>query len=243
MCQGLARSFGSATRIPRLILAGSNQCIRHIQLLKSLSSSPLKRLRVAYIPTAYTFLEKDSKSTRSIGDRRRRRMAEARKKGRILGEVLDMEVETVELSKHISVSRQRLSRLLGGVDIVYVDGGNTYYLLECMRLSGFCEEIRERDCIYVGVSAGAISAGRSIETVSWKGWDDITIAPDTDWSLKTALEGLRLTEKVIFPHFDPELHSELVERKTRENGWSIYDSDSGDGDVVLLGDQDVHVEW
>ena len=33
-------------------------------------------------------------------------------------------------------------------------------------------------CLYVGASAGAIVAGKSIETALWKGWDDPGVAGD-----------------------------------------------------------------
>jgi peptidase E len=37
-------------------------------------------------------------------------------------------------------------------------------------------------CLYVGASAGAIVAGRSIETALWKGWDDPSVAgEDFEW--------------------------------------------------------------
>ena len=33
-------------------------------------------------------------------------------------------------------------------------------------------------CLYIGASAGAIVAGKSIETALWKGWDDPAVAGD-----------------------------------------------------------------
>ena len=33
---------------------------------------------------------------------------------------------------------------------------------------------------YVGVSAGAILAGKSCDTAYWKGWDDPTVVPEEE---------------------------------------------------------------
>ena len=64
-------------------------------------------------------------------------------------------------------------------------GGNIRFLLQHMRASGLDRLVRSRvnaGALYLGCSAGAIVAGRSVAAVTLKGWDDPTAAADTDWS-------------------------------------------------------------
>lgn len=60
-------------------------------------------------------------------------------------------------------SKDELERDLGKFDYLYLSGGNTSYLLEQSRKSGFFslvqELVRERGKTYIGTSAGSIIAG------------------------------------------------------------------------------------
>jgi peptidase E len=55
---------------------------------------------------------------------------------------------------------------------VYVDGGNTFYLQKFILQSNLFNhlECEDTEYIYLGCSAGAIVAGKSIETAFWKGY-------------------------------------------------------------------------
>ena len=56
-------------------------------------------------------------------------------------------------------------------DVIFVEGGNTFYLLKYARESGFDKVIREqkdRDKVYIGVSAGAYVATADISPTEWK---------------------------------------------------------------------------
>lgn len=92
-------------------------------------------------------------------------------------------------------------------------GGNTFFLLQHMRASGLDRLVRSRvdaGALYVGCSAGAIVAGRSVATATWKGWDDPTAAADTDWSDAACMRGLGLAARCsFFPHYADEW-AELV---------------------------------
>merc|ERR1712187_732175 len=92
-------------------------------------------------------------------------------------------VDCVELAK---CSKESLVEKLQDVDCIYVEGGNTYYLCFQMLRSGFKEVlpslVQSGGIIYVGVSAGSINAGRTINIAFWKGWDDPGY--DTPWDLR-----------------------------------------------------------
>ncbi|MFH1142279.1 MAG: Type 1 glutamine amidotransferase-like domain-containing protein [Candidatus Uhrbacteria bacterium] len=76
-------------------------------------------------------------------------------------------------------------RRLDDCDIIYVEGGNTFYLLEHVRKSGFDHKLKtlvDYEKVYVGVSAGSILAGQSIEVGRYGDKDrcgviDSTIGP------------------------------------------------------------------
>ena len=94
-------------------------------------------------------------------------------------------------------TRQKLAKELKDIDVIFVAGGNTFYLLEKARESGFDEitkELVQRGIIYVGSSAGAIIVGPTIEPV--KVFDDPSKAP-----LLKSFEGLNLVDFLILPHF------------------------------------------
>merc|ERR1719291_567719 len=119
----------------------------------------------------------DSQSKRSPGELRRRRWADARKKGRELQAVLHAEigptiVDCIDCAKD---DEARLSEAVQKAQCVWVLGGNTFFLWHHMRRSGFDKLVKRRveaGALYVGCSAGSIVAGQSISTAFWKGWDD-----------------------------------------------------------------------
>ncbi|HHU06728.1 MAG TPA: type 1 glutamine amidotransferase-like domain-containing protein [Clostridiaceae bacterium] len=93
---------------------------------------------------------------------------------------------------------QELQGALDGVDVVYIAGGYTYYLLEQMRISGFdkmLQEFIEQGGMYAGASAGALVAGPDIEPCA--AMDDPKYGP----GLKSSA-GLNLVKIVPMPHYD-----------------------------------------
>ena len=93
---------------------------------------------------------------------------------------------------------------LNNVDVIYVAGGNSYYLLEKAIDSGALELMRKlvnAGKPYAGGSAGAVFAGPSVEPVSLL--DDPKAAPN----LKTH-RSLCLVDFVIIPHYGKEKYAE-----------------------------------
>ncbi|HEX7455932.1 MAG TPA: Type 1 glutamine amidotransferase-like domain-containing protein [Candidatus Nanoarchaeia archaeon] len=105
-----------------------------------------------------------------------------------------------------------------GVDIIFVAGGNTFYLLEKAKESGFDELAKclvGKGVIYVGSSAGAALAGPDIEPVG--PLDDPSKAPN----LKST-KGLGLVNFVILPHWGKEKFKERYEKVMKRYGKSGY---------------------
>lgn len=85
-------------------------------------------------------------------------------------------------------------------EVVYVNGGNTYYLLHWTKKSGFdivIKEFLQKGGLYIGVSAGSIIAGPSIEVLNYTKGDPNTIG------LKD-FSAMKLIQKAIEPHYTQE---------------------------------------
>jgi dipeptidase E len=106
---------------------------------------------------------------------------------------------------------------LDGVDVLYVAGGSTFALLDALRTSGADAVVAERvpaGLPYIGLSAGSIVAGPSVEPASLM--DDPADAPGL-----TDLSGLGLTDAVVVPHADgklPPYPLELIGRTLERYG-------------------------
>lgn len=106
-------------------------------------------------------------------------------------------------------------------EVVYVNGGNTYYLLYWTKKSGFdivIKEFLQKGGLYIGVSAGSLIAGVSIEVLNYTKGDPNTIG------LKD-FSAMKLTQKVIEPHYTQEGEEAILE----------YEKSSG-MEVVRLAD-------
>jgi dipeptidase E len=102
---------------------------------------------------------------------------------------------------------EQLAESLDNIDLVYVAGGYTYYLLEQIRTTGFdtiLTKFMERGGLYVGASAGALIAGPDIEPCS--SLDDPKYGP----SLKSS-KGLGLIDIVPMPHYDMSERNSAIE--------------------------------
>ena len=93
-----------------------------------------------------------------------------------------------------TASAERVKQAVVACDVVYVGGGNTYYLLDWVNRSGLREALSNReDLVYVGSSAGAIIAGQDIAYIGDA--DDPSAAPDLE-----STAGLAFTEALVMPH-------------------------------------------
>src|SRR5258708_26719260 len=138
----------------------------------------------------------------------------------------DMAVKEASLqeSKKVNVNDikkfapQELLSVLEKYDVIWVNGGNTFYLLHWAKKSGFMKVIHqllEKGKVYVGSSAGTILAGPTIEVAGWKGVDDPNIVELEN------LIALKLVDFHIFPHFAP-FWKKIVEQETAKLKESFY---------------------
>ena len=164
--------------------------------LKLLGCDP-QGLRVAFIPTA-TNVEFGKKITEVILNILPDWMIQDISDLKRLG----MNIEFINLE---DLSEENIVSTFKPFDIIYVYGGNTFYLMKYANESGFKKYIKEivKDKVYVGVSAGSVIAGQDIEVAQWGKGGDRNIVDIKDMS------GLGLVDFCIIPHYKDQIFNEI----------------------------------
>lgn len=107
------------------------------------------------------------------------------------------EVENFDISIFSEeITKEKLSQ----AKIVFISGGNTFYLLQELKrknLTSYLKERIENGLLYIGESAGSVIAAPDIEYASIV--DDKTLATELD-----DYTGLNLVDFYIVPHFEEE---------------------------------------
>jgi dipeptidase E len=107
--------------------------------------------------------------------------------------------------------KQTIEDTLKDKDLVWVMGGNTFYLNLYLHTSGFSEVIKKRldnGLVYGGESAGAVVVGSTLHGVEHL--DDPKDAPEVNW------DGLQLVDSGIIPHWGYEKYGEYLEKAKQE---------------------------
>jgi len=102
---------------------------------------------------------------------------------------------------------------LKNADVVFVGGGNTFYLLQKMRESDADRAIKDfvdNSGIYIGVSAGSVVAGPDISLV--KDFDN----PDA--AQLDSSKGLRLVDFAVLPHYGKDKYGQLHDQVMKQYG-------------------------
>ena len=165
------------------LFLSSNSTFILLEGLKILSK-PLDKLNLVWVTTASkgvddkTYLEKHKQLMGRL---------------RIQYEELDIEGK----------SPDDLREILQNKDAVFVDGGNTFYLLKAIKESGFeavLKDLLQKGLVYFGSSAGAYIACPTIETSRWKVSEkDIK----EDYGM-TDLTAMSLVPFLLKVHYTPE---------------------------------------
>ena len=104
-------------------------------------------------------------------------------------------------------SQKFLQEQFKNIDIIFVAGGNVFYLLEKVFASGFDNIIKkhiENEKYYIGSSAGSIIIGTSVEPIQLL--DDLS-----KWPNLKSFDGLKIVDKIILPHYGYEKYQEKME--------------------------------
>ena len=125
--------------------------------------------------------------------------------------------------KNISLegkTKEQLYFELEEVDLIFVAGGNTFYLLQEARKSKFDEvifELIQKGIPYIGSSAGTVFMGPSIELAL--DIDNQYDAPD----LKN-YDGLNIVDFVVLPHYDDENFREKIDKNLKKMNFIKYNT-------------------
>lgn len=141
-----------------------------------LLTKPIAQVKVIFIPTASRTAEE-------------KKYVNASRNELITLGVNENNIRIVDLQSKVKQDD------FNNIDVVYVCGGNTFYLLKQVRESELDKVIKKfvnTDMVYVGVSAGSILAGPNIDVASPFDENDVGL---------TELTGLNLTDIVASPHY------------------------------------------
>ena len=166
-----------------LLTSGGLEGVLKNHLLDFIEKQP-DQTRVAYIPVASEVEEDKS-------------YAEADRQ-----ELVDIGFKVVD----VDIKNPNEHDRLDNCDIIYVEGGNTFYLLDHVRKSGFdikLKQLLDQGKVYVGVSAGSILAGQSIEVSRYGDKDRCGVTDST---------GLKMVPFSITPHYNQDLEDGTAEK-------------------------------
>ncbi len=162
---------------------------------------PISQMNLAYISTA-------SRGAKDLSYFRYRR--EQMKKLQFNYEEIDIEGK----------SKDELYEILAKKEAVFMEGGNSFYLLRAIQNSGLGEIIKDllnQGLIYIGSSAGAYVTCPSIEMAAWinrHGFDSSIISDYT---------AMNLVPFLIFAHYDAYTleQQEVVQKKAAEAKYPV----------------------
>lgn len=178
---------------------------------------PANQIKLAHITTAskveddLSYLEKENREMRELGFR----------------------VDEIDIE---GKNEAELRKLLEDKEIIYVQGGNTFYLLKYVRESGFDKVVKDlidKGVIYIGVSAGSCIACPTIEMANWE-------PPDRNIVDLTDITGLNLVPFLLSVHYKPE-YKEILKKEITSAKYpvKILTDDQAilvrDGETTLVG--------
>ena len=179
----------------RILLLSSG---RFLENHSKVFDRPFRELKMVYIPTA-------AKGT-SNAEYVSRRKTFLKKEGYDYRE-LDLDGK----------NEKELREVLRGVEVIFVEGGNSFYLLKSVRESGFDKvlpDLLDAGIIYVGVSAGSYIACPTIEMATWKDPGKYDRYGITDF------RAIALVPFLVSVHYN-ENYRELLTEKIRSCSLSV----------------------
>lgn len=157
-------------------------------------------------------------------------------------------VDVVDIAQ---LSRDEIRERFEPVDVVFVGGGNTYYLAYQMERSGMYDMLREllKTKVYAGISAGSMVMGSTIRTSSQAMGSEKFYDPEYDDfgpEGRSSAKTYGAVDFAIRPHLNSRYFPEVTGEKIREVGkmlqTAIYAIDDQsavqviDGKVKVVGE-------
>lgn len=114
-------------------------------------------------------------------------------------------LEIVDLRKFYNKKVEILISKLIKYDLLWVRGGNSYFLRYVMKKSSFDKAIKialNKGLVYSGESAGALVMGTTLRHIEKA--DNPSIAPKVIW------KGIEIVDLVPLPHYDSEFYGKAI---------------------------------
>jgi dipeptidase E len=193
-----------------------------VDILSSSVGKPNKEISIVFIPTAANVEEGDKDWL--IDD-----YSNIKKQGYKFIDIVDISA----VSKDVWLPRIKKA------DVIFVGGGNTYYLMSWLRKSGLDKLLPEllKTRVYVGISAGSI-----VTTINLRMSTSQKSYSEKVYPIKDDL-GLGFVNFHIRPHFNsehfPKLRSKYIKEIAKEIPESVYALD--DDSAIVVNDKEIKV--
>jgi len=206
----------------KFLLTSNGICNQTLaDVLSELVGKPASETKIGFIPTAVDG-EKSSNKDWFI-----KQLTDLQKFGFSWIDIVDIAAENVNWQEK-----------LDKVDVVYVGGGNEYYLIGAMRKGGFKDWLEQRldKKVYVGGSAGSVAVTPSITVSRIESYGSPNVSEVTD------MNGLGFVDFEFGPHIPDWPSYEEAEdyAKTTKNRFYVVDNESAikvvDGEIEIVGE-------
>ncbi|MFA6185025.1 MAG: Type 1 glutamine amidotransferase-like domain-containing protein [Candidatus Shapirobacteria bacterium] len=206
-----------------LLTSGGLENKSIIKALSDLLQKPFEESKIAFIPTASN-LEAGDKKDWFIED---------------LIQLKNLKFNSIDIVDISALPKEIWLERLKEVDVLFVEGGNTYHLMYWFNKSGLSEILPEllKTKIYIGVSAGTIIATPSLlNSKSEQEFSEKIGQTISDQAL--GLVNFMITTHVNSSWF-PELNFDFLELESKNYPYSIYGLDDNsaikiDGDKIEI---------
>ncbi len=189
-----------------------------ISTFRSMVDKPLDQISLAFITTASN-VEQDTTYMQNDIER-----------------LKNLTIQNIHFIDIASDEKDIWSQQMKNADVIYVEGGNTFYLLDEVRKSGFATVLKQclDHSVYVGVSAGSILVTPTIAIAGVEPGDpnDVNL---TDFT------ALGLVPFEVSPHTPDIVLWENVEQYAQSTSHPLYAYDNNcaikvvDGKVEVVG--------
>ena len=130
---------------------------------------------------------------------------------------LGFEQENVLLSDDIH-DDYSLRDVIEDIDYIYIPDGNIYRTMRYIRFRGLGTSIRkavktDKRAVYIGSSAGAVTAGTDIELIDYGEFDRNEVMLSSD-----AFEALGLFDGTVIPHYDEDEYLQSYKKSMIKDG-------------------------
>lgn len=183
----------------------------------ALYKADFTKLKIVYINTATKKVPDDSYSKKQI-----ERMKE-----------LKWNFKVIDIAEY---DENKLYEELNETDIIYVEGGNTFYLLDQIRKKKFDQLIKSKlnkGALYAGASAGSYVVCPTIETSLWGNTDK-----ELDKCGLTDFRGMNLVPFVIKAHMTPKI-KKVIQDDIKKSKFEV--KILTDKQALLIHDGEVHL--